>query len=51
MFVEVRDARGKLLFKYDPARQLIQIKCRGEVITVDLSMYHKQELAEPRNEQ
>lgn len=39
-FVEVRNPHtGKLLFKYDPQRELIEIRERGEVTLVDLTQY------------
>lgn len=40
-WVEVR-RRGKLLFRYDPIRDLVQIVRRGEMEIVDLSDYRAQ---------
>ena len=34
-FIDVRDA-GKLLLRFDPDRDIIQIKQRGQVKTIDL---------------
>lgn len=39
-FVEVRNPHtGKLLFKYDPQRELIEIQERGAVTLIDLNKY------------
>lgn len=40
-FVEVRDVNDRLLFKYDAARKLIEIKSRGMTrpMVVDLAFY------------
>ena len=39
-FVEVRDARGRLLFLYDATRDLVQIKPKGEpAVLIDLRIY------------
>lgn len=39
-FVEVRDGRGRLLFLFDAARDLVQIKPKGEpVVLIDLRVY------------
>lgn len=35
-FWDIRGGNGKLLFLYDPERQLVEIKQRGEVELVDL---------------
>ncbi len=48
MFIEVREpGTGKLLFRFDPERDLIQIARRGVVTVVDLSQYRP---AERRND-
>ncbi len=33
---DVRDAANKLLFRYDPERELVQIKRGGKPVVVDL---------------
>ena len=39
-FVDVRDPHtGKLLFRYDPARRLIEVVRRGVKTLIDLSAY------------
>ena len=41
-FVEVREPHtGKLLFRYDASRQLVEIARRGVVTIVDLLCYNK----------
>ena len=41
-WVDVRDeAAGWLLFRYDPRRQLVEIKQRGRKVIVDLTAYDK----------
>lgn len=40
---DVRDAAGKLLFRFDPQRDLVQVGERGRVIVVDLSQYRIQQ--------
>ena len=39
MFVDVRTADGHLLFRFDPARMLIEVKRRDQVELVDLTKY------------
>lgn len=34
---EVRSAAGRLLFKIDPQRMLIQVRLKGETTTIDLA--------------
>ena len=34
-FIDVRDA-GKLLLRFDPERDIIQLRQRGEIKTIDL---------------
>ena len=41
MWLDVRDAAGKLLFRFDPQRDLVQVGERGRVIVVDLSQYRE----------
>jgi len=41
MWLDVRDAAGKLLFRYDPQRDLVQVGARGRVIIVDLSQFRE----------
>jgi len=38
-FVPVHDERGKLLFRYDPERDLVEIVQRGERTLIDLRDY------------
>jgi hypothetical protein len=39
-FVEVLDGEGRLLFLFDPQRDLIEIKPKGrEAVLIDLRMY------------
>ena len=41
-WVDVREeATGWLLFRYDPRRQLVEIKQRGRKTVVDLTAYDK----------
>lgn len=48
MWLDVRDAAGKLLFRFDPQRDLVQVGERGRVIVVDLSQYRiKQDCNKP----
>ena len=43
MWLDVRDAAGKLLFRYDPQRDLVEIKQHGGgIVTVGLSEYRIQ---------
>jgi hypothetical protein len=39
MWIDIRDAAGKLLFRFDPGRDLVQIAERRQVVVVDLSQY------------
>ncbi len=40
MFVDVRDQHtGKLLFRYDPERELVEVRVRGVTTLIDLSTY------------
>jgi len=40
-FIDVRDPHdGSLLFRYDPGRQLVEIRKRGVVRLVDLARFH-----------
>jgi hypothetical protein len=43
MWQDVRDAAGKLLFRFDPQRDLVQVGERGRVVVVDLSQYRAQQ--------
>ena len=38
-WMEVRDTEGRLLFKFDPERDLIEIGSRGRYVVVDLTRY------------
>lgn len=42
MWHDVRDAAGKLLFRFDPQRDLVQVKRAGVVVVIDLSQYRIQ---------
>ena len=40
-YIDVHAPNGAHLFKYDPARSLVQIKVKGlGLLTVDLEQYH-----------
>ncbi len=42
MFQDVRDPNtGKLLFRFDPTRDLVQIKAHGDMALIDLSEYRQ----------
>ena len=44
MWRDIRHPRtGRLLFRYDPERAIIQVQERGEKVTVDLQEYHQAE--------
>lgn len=43
MWLDVRDTAGKLLFRFDPQRDLVQVGERGRVVVVDLSQYRIQQ--------
>lgn len=43
MWIDVRDAANKLLFRFDPQRDLVQVGERGRVIVVDLAQYRIQQ--------
>jgi hypothetical protein len=43
MWLDVRDTAGKLLFRFDPQRDLVQVGERGRVVVVDLSQYRAQQ--------
>ena len=38
-YLDIRDANGRLLFRYDPERSLVAIRARGELHVVDLILY------------
>lgn len=40
-YVDVRNRHGKLMFRYDPIHDLIEIRFRGAIEVVDLSLYIK----------
>jgi hypothetical protein len=42
MWHDVRDAAGKLLFRFDPQRDLVQVKRAGVLVVIDLSQYRPQ---------
>lgn len=47
MWIDVRRC-GKLLFRYNPIKRLIEIRVRGETVTIDLDDYVPQsEITEP----
>ena len=39
MYQDVRGPDGRKLFRFDPDRDLVEIRDRGTVYTVDLSQY------------
>ena len=39
MYIDVRGPDGRLLFRFDPERMLVEIVARGQVYTVDLTVY------------
>jgi len=42
MYIEVRQPNsGKLLFRFDPIRDLVEIAERGNITVVDLQQYRK----------
>jgi hypothetical protein len=41
-FISIRDEAGHLLMRYNPAKNLIEIKRRGYTTTIDLDLYRKQ---------
>jgi len=42
-WLDVRDAAGKLLFRFDPCRDLVEIKLHGgHIVTIGLSDYRIQ---------
>jgi hypothetical protein len=38
-YIDVRGPDGRLLFRFDPERLLVEIVARGQVYTVDLTAY------------
>lgn len=38
-FVEVRDGDGRLLFLFDPERDLVEVRVKGRTSLVDLRKY------------
>lgn len=42
MYQDVRGPDGRKLFRFDPERDLVEIRDRGTVYTVDLSQYRPQ---------
>lgn len=42
MFVDVREPQtNRLLFRYDPVRQLVEIVHKGVKVVVDLTQYQR----------
>ena len=39
MYIDVRGPDGRLLFRFDPERMLVEIVARGQTYTVDLTIY------------
>lgn len=39
MYQDVRGPDGRLLFRFDPERLLVEIVARGQVYVVDLTIY------------
>lgn len=51
VFREVREpVTGRLLFRYDPERELIEICERRQVVVVDLTAYRSGEALDNQNE-
>ena len=46
-WLDVRDAAGKLLFRFDPRRDLVQIAERRRVVVIDLSPYRAEQHEHP----
>ena len=46
-WLDVRDAAGKLLFRFDPCRDLVQIAERRRVVVIDLSPYRAEQHEHP----
>lgn len=41
-FIELRDGNGRLLFRFDPSRDLVEIKPKGgDVVLVDLRPFRR----------
>lgn len=38
-WLDVRGPDGRLLFRFDPARMLVEILTRGQMYTIDLAAY------------
>ena len=49
MFVDVREGRGRLLFRYDPELDLVEIKQDGTVYQVSLTAYRERSRAVVRD--
>ena len=47
MWIDIRDTAGKLLFRFDPGRDLVQIAERRQVVVVDLSQYRAAQHDQP----
>lgn len=46
-WLDVRDAAGKLLFRFDPCRDLVQIAERRRVVVIDLTPYRAAQHEQP----
>lgn len=44
-YIDVRGADGRLLFRYDPARGLVEMRVKGELHVVDLTVYAVEQAA------
>ncbi len=45
-FLAVEDGEGRLLFFFDPERDLVQIRVKGRTNLVDLRMYRPRRVAQ-----
>lgn len=44
MYQDVRGPDGRLLFRFDPDRDLVEIRDRGQTYVIDLSQHRPQPL-------
>jgi hypothetical protein len=52
MFIDVRDPQTKkLLFRFDPERDLVEIGERGRATLIDLTQYRQQSATERQQEE
>jgi hypothetical protein len=46
-WLDVRDTTGRLLFRFDPKRDLVQIAERRRVVVIDLAQYRAAQHEQP----